>query len=142
MTKPSCSRGMVFPLVLFPKVMPWEKKDHYVYELAYPEIMGGQVFYVGKGKGNRINAHEYEARQGVKSLKCAIIRSILACGEQVVKKKIAENITERQAFCIERHNIRWYGLDTLTNQIAGGHRGSKYKRSISKALIVWQPLSA
>ena len=31
---------------------------YYVYTLSYPEEMGGAVFYVGKGSGNRIFAHE------------------------------------------------------------------------------------
>lgn len=46
---------------------------HYVYIYAYPD---GRVFYVGKGKGNRILDHEAEARKGINSRKCDIIRSI------------------------------------------------------------------
>ena len=64
----------------------------YVYELAYPESMGGDVFYVGKGrkykigKGfvDRIDVHEKEASLPLKSIKkwsrnvekCLAIRSI------------------------------------------------------------------
>jgi hypothetical protein len=40
-----------------------KSKCPYVYTLAYPESMGGQIFYVGMGTGHRINAHEREARK-------------------------------------------------------------------------------
>ena len=39
------------------------KKKYYVYTLAYPEEMGGAIFYVGKGTGKRMLVHEiYAAR--------------------------------------------------------------------------------
>ena len=72
-------------------IAPNEKK-YYVYTLSYPDT--GLVFYVGKGtvrivKGlrERIDDHEAEAQQGVKSAKCAIIRGIWARGLQVQKAK-------------------------------------------------------
>jgi hypothetical protein len=66
-----------------------EEKRHYVYTLAYPESMGGQVFYVGCGTGTRINEHEGEAKYHCKCKKCGVIRGIWETGEQVVKKKVA-----------------------------------------------------
>jgi hypothetical protein len=35
---------------------------YYVYTLSYPEEMGGAVFYVGKGSGNRLFLHERYVR--------------------------------------------------------------------------------
>jgi hypothetical protein len=61
----------------------------YVYTLAYPESMGGTIFYVGKGRNDRINDHDRETRRGVQSDKCNIIREIWATGEEVVKIKVA-----------------------------------------------------
>lgn len=70
-------------------MMPDEKR-YYVYTLAYPESMGGLVFYVGCGSGTRINEHEGEAKFGVgKCRKWDAIREIWKAGEQVVKKKVA-----------------------------------------------------
>lgn len=71
--------------------------DYYVYTYAYPD---GKVFYVGKGHGNRIDHHEREAKSGVDSEKCAIIRQIWADGKQVLKKKIYENLSEEDAFSL------------------------------------------
>jgi len=65
------------------------KSLDYVYTLAYPGSMGGYVFYVGKGRRDRITVHEREARNNVKSRKCSVIRKIWRKGEQVVKEKIA-----------------------------------------------------
>jgi len=39
-------------------------KLHYVYTLAYPESMGGSVFYVGKGANGRINNNPEEEDDG------------------------------------------------------------------------------
>src|SRR4051812_14655876 len=61
--------------------------EFYVYIHAYPESMGGAVFYVGKGIGDRIDQHEEEAHHGHQCEKCDIIRSIWAVGERVVKRK-------------------------------------------------------
>jgi len=79
---------------------------YYVYELAYPDDfldqgLAGVVFYVGKGKGNRINFHE-EAASGKhydsNQRKCAIIREIQAQGKQVVKRKVYETDVEQDAY--------------------------------------------
>ena len=94
--------------------------DVYVYTLAYPESMGGQVFYIGKGSGYRINQHENEARLGKQSKKCEIIRSILNAGERVVKCKVHEGLSSHQAYEQERLLIQQYGLENLANSKDGG----------------------
>src|SRR5260221_10494808 len=68
---------------------------YYVYTLSKPD---GTIFYVGKGRGNRILQHENEARRGVKSTKCDIIREIWANGGGPAKTKncaIVKNIYRR-----------------------------------------------
>ena len=94
--------------------------DFYTYELAYPESMGGAVFYVGKGRGNRINDHERDARFGRMTLNCRIIRRILAQGEQIVKRKVYENLSEEEAFAHEIQLIAHYGRENLANMKEGG----------------------
>ncbi len=86
------------------------QKKYYVYTLAYPD---GTVFYVGKGtvrqrkdrlftSDTRMEDHEQEARRGVKSPKCEIIRKIWASGDQVCKSKVFETDDELEALKYEQ----------------------------------------
>lgn len=95
----------------------------YVYTLAYPPEMGGAVFYVGKGQGNRIDNHERDAGYGVQDERCNVIRSIQAAGFGVVKTKTLENISDDEARTEERRLIAEYGRENLTNRSGGGERG-------------------
>ena len=59
---------------------------HYVYLLCHPRGGLQAPFYVGIGRGNRIFAHEDEARDSrVAGRKVEIIRSIWADGRQVMR---------------------------------------------------------
>lgn len=100
------------------------RRNCYVYEYAYPASMGGTVFYVGKGKGARINFHEKEARRGVQSAKCDAIREIWAAGEEVVKRKVRENLTDQEALDLEAERIQFYGKNLLTNFFPQGRLDS------------------
>jgi LEM-3-like GIY-YIG domain len=71
-----------------------ETPQHYVYTLADGE---GRVFYVGRGTGNGILAHEREARAGKLSRTCAAIRAIWAHGEHVIGTKVAHYASEDEA---------------------------------------------
>jgi hypothetical protein len=92
------------------------ERKYYVYTYAYPESMGGRVFYVGQGQGDRIDAHEVEARGGIQSKKCDIIRAIWEHGEQVVKTKVREHLNYKQSLLAERDVIMAYGLESLANR--------------------------
>src|SRR5260370_21912288 len=98
------------------------KSLDYVYTLAYPESMGGYVFYVGKGRRDRITVHEREARNNVKSHKCGVIRKIWRNGEQIVKEKIAFFDDSPEAAALYEVALiffmRPYGH--LTNEADGG----------------------
>ena len=95
-----------------------KRQLYYVYTLARPN---GEVFYVGKGTGNRIDLHEHEARLGYRTRKCDIIREIWRSGGQVVKSKVYETTVERDAFLYEWTLINLvYGREYLANQ-SGGH---------------------
>lgn len=95
------------------------ERNRYVYTLAYPESMGGQVFYVGKGTGNRIDFHEMEARNctrnGKSSAKCDVIHRIWESGEQVQKCKVYEDLSDEEALVLEERTMRSYGFKNLTN---------------------------
>lgn len=94
---------------------------YYVYELRDPR--DGSTFYVGKGKGGRINCHEREARAGRQSRKCERIRQIEAAGLSVVKAKVARFDDEQEAYDSEARLIEQYGLASLTNVLSGGGVG-------------------
>lgn len=97
------------------------KNDYYVYTLAYPD---GVVFYVGKGRHDRIDDHEREARKGVTSHKCNVIRQIWAKGERIIKTKVKEGMSEEDAYQLEIDLICRYGRAKLTNLTDGGEGGN------------------
>jgi DNA-binding XRE family transcriptional regulator len=90
---------------------------HYVYTLAYPD---GRVFYVGKGTGRRIDAHELEAKRGAywNKRKVEAIKQIWAAGGEVVKSKVAYFESHFEAVEHERALIA--SLPGLLNGSAGG----------------------
>lgn len=85
----------------------------YVYELVDPR--DGAVFYVGKGKGRRLDAHESEARRGVASAKCSRIREIWQARKQVIRREIARFRLEAHAYEFEAQRIALYS--GLTNVV-------------------------
>lgn len=111
------------------------KAKWYVYELINP--VTNSVFYVGKGAGDRINAHEREALKGVCSEKCKQIISIIKADLKIQKIKCAYFWSEEAAYDHETDRINMYGLENLTNRIAGGQRAwsiRSAKRDATKQL--------
>lgn len=91
----------------------------YVYALS--DSRTGEAFYVGKGKGNRIAAHEIGAasKRPGNSAKVARIRDIWAAGGFVERVIIASRLTEPEAYTLEREYITAC-RPTLTNVTHGG----------------------
>lgn len=95
------------------------ERPFYVYELTDPRY--GSVFYVGKGRGGRIGAHENEARRGITGRKCDLIRSIWADGFKVERRVIGTFKREIDAVDREAERIAELGLHNLTNIMARGN---------------------
>lgn len=101
--------------------------DYYVYGLVDPR--NNNLFYIGKGKGNRVFEHELESILSPNSsrLKLKTIADIKAAGLDVVKIIINSNLTESEAFAAEAALINvfnYMGDGELTN-IASGHHSSR-----------------
>lgn len=99
---------------------------YYVYTLAYPD---GRVFYVGKGKRARVQAHEREADKHYgtgrsKSYichcrKCRIIRDIWERHGDVVQAIAFETSDEQLAYSYEKSLIAQYASHELCNIMPG-----------------------
>jgi len=89
---------------------------YYVYELRDPR--SNEVFYVGKGTGDRIDAHSAEEE----NRKAQEISDIEQAGLKALRVIVARFETEEEALAVESVAIKWhYGSDNLTNLIHG-HR--------------------
>jgi len=113
-----------------------ERIGYYVYFLKDPR--DDNIFYVGKGNGNRIFQHVLCALEtSDKSDKLDLIREIGS--ENVQHYILRHSLTENEAFEIESTCIDILGLNTLTN-IVKGH--DSWERGIKSADEVIQHFDA
>lgn len=127
--------------------MQTPKGKFYVYTLARSD---GRVFYVGKGMGDRVNAHETEARTDHDCHKCNIIRKIWRAGGQVKKDIVGTFIREADAYEREAQLISLYDLKALANVrpglsgfiIAEPNRFAVYNAAAIKARLIRRGVSA
>ncbi len=101
-----------------------ELNGYYVYALIDPET--NEIFYIGKGNGNRIFSHEIETDKILKSEKEKHLRiqKILSQGLQVKKLIINWGLTESEAFAAEAsliNTINYVSKGKLTNIVSGHH---------------------
>lgn len=109
-----------------------KKGMYYVYHLRYPNVPeyfgrnAGRIFYVGKGKGDRVFKHEAETRailgrgrMMLLSHKHKVILEIWRYGFQVVTEIVGRTDDEELAYQVESMYIRDIGLENLTNATYG-----------------------
>ena len=94
--------------------------EYYVY--VYVDPRNFEEFYYGKGKGKRKFAHLSDDSDTEKSKR---IKAIQKEGLEPVIKVIANNLTEKQAFLIEKTLI-WKLGKNLTN-LSSGHFANKFR---------------
>jgi hypothetical protein len=97
-----------------------EKIGYYVYLLIDPQ--SDQIFYVGKGTGNRVFMHLNEALlDETENTKLDRIRLIRQRNQDVRHIIHRHGLTEEEAFHVEAALIDLLGLDQLTNAVSGHH---------------------
>lgn len=100
---------------------------YYVYALRDPR--DGRVFYIGKGKGSRINAHLVEAGKDRESerAKLRVINDIETSGEAVELLFLRTGLDEPASFAVEQAVIDSFAADhrELTNLVRGHQSGSR-----------------
>jgi hypothetical protein len=88
--------------------------NYYVYELRDPDTL--EIFYVGKGKDRRVEAHKPDDKTD-KGLR---LDEIYRKGKKPLRIIIGRFENEDQAFAVEATLIKWvYGKNKLTNIIQG-----------------------
>ncbi|MCX7222755.1 MAG: GIY-YIG nuclease family protein [Burkholderiales bacterium] len=102
-----------------------KNNEYYVYALTNPKTR--KIFYVGKGRGERVRNHFYNAQSNMPddelSDKLAELRALLNDGyaEDDIAHILAGGLSEDLAFLIESLFIRFvYGYARLTN-VQPGH---------------------
>lgn len=96
----------------------------YVYALIDPR--NDDVFYIGKGTGNRVFSHEIESDKSPKSekLKLQRIREIENGGFSVKRIIVNWGLTEREAFASEAtliNLLNYIPNMQITNEVSGHH---------------------
>ena len=102
-----------------------ERLRYYVYALRDPR--DGRVFYVGKGKGARINSHVIEAGKDRESerAKLRTINDIEVGGRDVDLLFLRTELSETEALAVEQAVIDAFRADghALTNLVKGHESG-------------------
>lgn len=97
-----------------------EKILSYVYFLVDPR--NNEVFYVGKGKGNRVFQHAEDALVSeADSDKLEKIREIRAAGMPVQHFILRHGLEDKESLLIEASLIDFIGKGNLTNKQSGHH---------------------
>lgn len=106
------------------------QEAYYIYCLYRPD---GRPCYIGKGKGNRIGDHERYARSNKNHYNRLLGSIIKQAGGKLEKKKLFENLTEKQAFFLEKYVIQSLGRQAnggpLANLTDGGEGVSGHVHS-------------
>lgn len=100
-----------------------ESLDYYVY--VYIDPRNFEEFYYGKGKGDRKYSHLDYYNDIKENKKTDLIKEIRGGGREPIIKVIATNLTEHEAFLIEKTLI-WKLGRQLTN-ISSGYFAEKFR---------------
>lgn len=121
-----------------------KQERFYVYALVDPR--DDHIFYVGKGTGRRYAAHLAEWRCGrvLNAAKFEAIASIVSAGLEPRVEFLKRDLSENEAFQLERDIIRDIGVANLTN-VARGQQ-TEWEKTVTRArdllsrLIPWESM--
>lgn len=97
------------------------EKEFYVY--VYIDPRDSKEFYIGKGKDNRKNEHLSDKRDTDKVNRIIEIKKE---GREPIIRVVARNLTEEQAFLVEKTLI-WKLGKNLTNISSGGNYSDNFR---------------
>lgn len=110
---------------------------YYVYTLSDDD---DNVFYVGKGKGNRVFSHELESKYFTGAELSEKISRIIELGDKVKRHIINYGLSEEGAFASENTLVQFLGLSNLTNKVSG-HGNKKLTVEELERQFGYEPMS-
>jgi hypothetical protein len=114
-----------------------ERLGFYVYCLIDPQT--DQIFYIGKGTGNRIFAHINAALVNeLLSDRLDRIREIHKSGLEVKHLIHRHGLTEKEAFEVEAALIDFLSVNKLTNQVHGYNSDDRGQMMLSEVIAKYQ----
>ena len=115
-----------------------KKLGYYVY--LYVNPLNGTVFYVGKGKDNRVFSHLNDKADAEKT---RTIREIRANGKEPRIEILAHGLSsEEAAYRIEAAVIDALGVDSLTNDVRGWRSGHYGRMDVEKLVSLYEAKDA
>lgn len=119
-----------------------EALGNYVYALVDPR--NSKIFYIGKGKENRVFQHAKGAlSENTPNLKLDTIRSIISEGNKVAYYIIRHNLEEKEAYLVESTliDVLTYSPfnhdNQLTNLVAGHHQWDEGIKTIEEINVLY-----
>ena len=127
-----------------------EALRYYVYALVDPR--NNKIFYIGKGKENRVFQHakgalddilEDALSENAPNLKLDTIRSIISEGKKVAYYIIRHNLEEKEAYLVESTLIDMLTYSSfnhdnqLTNLVAGHHQWDEGIKTIEEINVLY-----
>lgn len=121
-----------------------ETLGDYVYLLINP--LDNKIFYVGKGKGNRVFDHAKAISSDWISDKLDIIRSIIDKGEKVKYYILRHGMTEKEAYLVESSFIDFLTFSdfsfvaNISNIVAGHNQWDKGLKTVEEIELLYNCL--
>ena len=122
-----------------------ETLGYYVYLLISP--LDNKIFYIGKGKGNRLFDHAKAVPLAwIESDKLNIIRNIIDKGENVKCYILRHGMTEKEAYLVESAFIDFLTfrnfsfVANITNIVAGHNQWDKGLKTVEEIELLYNCL--
>jgi len=114
-----------------------EKINYYVYLLEDPRT--NQIFYIWKGKGNRVFSHlKWAIKIDKETNKIKIIKDILKTGKIPRHKIIRYWLNENEAFEVESALIDFFGINNLSNIVSWHYSKERWITDITELKIKYE----